>query len=449
MTASTPEEELTAFLAKHPDTKSVDAFLVDINGKAFGKRHQVADLETIVTKGSSICEAMQLTDINGIAWDTAGRGFADGDPDGPTVMVPGTLQPVPWAGEARAQCLMRFWDDGPLWFEPRAVLELIVERYQSLGLKPVTAIEIEFYLIDPARDAAGGPTPALAPGARHAAAQGNVFNMAELDAFSTIIDAIHVACTAQGVPVTTIIKEYGPGQYEINLAHLADPIAAADHAALLRRTVTGVAQAQGMEATFMAKPYGPDSGSGMQVNLSFEDESGAGVFGGPGGDAILANVIGGMQSMQAETMAIFAPNLNAFRRFEPDQFTPVTSDWGEDNRSVAFRVPAASGPARRVEHRIAGADANPYLVMAAVLAAAHHGITNKLTPTPMVSGNAGAEVDPDLPLTLWSALDRMAAGATLPDYFEQRYIDAYIHAKQAEFDAFMADIHPREHEWYL
>ena len=199
----------------------------------------------------------------------------------------------------------------------------------------------------------------------------------------------------------------------------------------------------------MAKPYGPDSGSGMQVNLSFEDESGAGVFGGPGGDAILANVIGGMQAMQAETMAIFAPNLNAFRRFEPDQFTPVTSDWGEDNRSVAFRVPAASGPARRVEHRIAGADANPYLVMAAVLAAAHHGITNKLTPTPMVSGNAGAEVDPDLPLTLWSALDRMAAGTTLPDYFEQRYIDAYIHAKQAEFDAFMADIHPREHEWYL
>lgn len=449
MTTPSPEEELAAFLAKHPETKSIDTFLIDINGKAFGKRHPVADLAGIVTKGSSICAAMQLTDINGVAWDTAGRGFADGDPDGLTVMVPGSLQPVPWAGEPRAQCLMRFWDDGPLWFEPRAVLERVVVRFQDLGLKPVTAIEIEFYLIDPARDQAGAPMPAPAPGANHAATQGNVFNMAELDAYSTVIDAIHAACTAQGVPVTTIIKEYGPGQYEINLAHLADSVAAADHAALLRRTVTGVARAQGMEATFMAKPYGPESGSGMQVNLSFETEDSASVFGSPDGDALLANVVGGMQAMQAETMALLAPNLNAFRRFEPDQFTPVTSDWGEDNRSVAFRVPAASGPARRVEHRVAGADANPYLVMAAVLTAAHHGITNKLTPSPKVSGNAGAEVDPDLPLTLWSALERMRAGALLPEYFEQRYIDAYIHAKQAEFDAFMADIHPREHEWYL
>ncbi len=449
MTTLTPEEELATFLAAHPDTKSIDAFLIDINGKAFGKRHPVADLEGIVTGGSSICAAMQLTDINGIAWDTAGRGFADGDPDGPTVMVPGTLAPVPWAGEPRAQCLMRFWDDGPLWFEPRAVLERVVARFDELGLKPVTAIEIEFYLIASTRDDAGGPTPARAPGANHAAEQGNVFNMAELDAYSPVIDAIHAACHAQGVPATTIIKEYGPGQYEVNLAHLSDPVAAADHAALLRRAVTGVARAQGMDATFMAKPYGADSGSGMQVNLSFEALDGSTVFGGPGGDAMLAKVVGGMQAMQAEAMAIFAPNVNAFRRFEPDQFTPVTSDWGEDNRSVAFRVPAASGRARRVEHRVAGADANPYLVMAAVLAAAHHGITHNLTPTPKASGNAGAEVDPNLPLTLWSALDRMRIGALLPSYFEQRYIDAYRHAKQAEFDAFMADIHPREHEWYL
>lgn len=449
MTTPSPAEELAAFLAAHPDTKSVDAFLIDINGKAFGKRHPVADLEGIVTGGSSICAAMQLTDINGIAWDTAGRGFADGDPDGPTVMVPGTLRPVPWAPEPRAQCLLRFWDDGPLWFEPRTVLERVAARFHALGLKPVTAIEIEFYLIEPTRTEDGGPRPARVPGANHAAAQGNVFNMAELDAYSPVIDAIHAACAAQGVPVTTIIKEYGPGQYEINLAHLADPVAAADHAALLRRAVTGVARAQGLDATFMAKPYGADSGSGMQANLSFEAADGASAFGGPGGDALLANTVAGLQAMQAETMAIFAPNMNAFRRFQPDQFTPVTSDWGEDNRSVAFRVPAASGPARRVEHRIAGADANPYLVMAAVLAAAHHGITHKLTPTPRVSGNAGAEADPTLPFTLWSALDRMAAGALLPDYFEQRYIDAYIHAKQAEFDAFMADIHPREHEWHL
>ena len=448
MTTESPAEELAAFLAAHPDARSVDAFLIDMNGKAFGKRHPVADLEGIVTGGSSICAAMQLTDINGVAWDTAGKGFSDGDPDMATVMVPGTLQPVPWAPEPRAQCVMRFWDDGPLWHDPRAVLERVVARFGELGLTPVAAIELEFYLIDAARGDAGAPLPPRAPGGR-LSDRGHVFNMDELDAFGPVIDAIRDACLAQGLPVTTIIKEYGPGQYEMNLAHVADAVQAADHAALMRRAAVGAARAAGYDATFMAKPYGADSGSGMQVNLSFQTAEGANAFDAPGGDADLGHAIAGMQAMQAETMAIFAPNFHSYRRFEPDQFTPVTGDWGGDNRSVAFRAPAASGPTKRIEHRIAGADANPYLVMAAVLAAAHHGITNRLTPSPKAEGNAGAAVDADLPLTLWSALDRMGQATLLPDYVEQRYIDAYIHAKQAEFDAFMAEIHPREHDWYL
>lgn len=447
MTTKSPEEELAAFLARHPDTRSVDAFLIDMNGKAFGKRHPVADLESLVIGGSSICAAMQLTDINGVAWDTAGKGFSDGDPDMSTIMVPGTLQPVPWASEPRAQCLMRFWDNGPLWHDPRAVLEGVLARFADLDLTPVAAIELEFYLIDAERGDAGAPQPPRAAGGK-ISDRGHVFNMDELDAFGPVIDAIRDACLAQGLPATTIIKEYGPGQYEMNLAHVADAVQAADHAALMRRAVVSAARSAGYDATFMAKPYDAESGSGMQVNLSFEAE-GANAFNGPEGDALLAHVAAGFQAMQAEAMAIFAPNFHSYRRFEPDQFTPVTGDWGGDNRSVAFRAPASAGPARRIEHRIAGADANPYLVMAAVLAGAHHGIANRLTPTPQATGNAGAEVDETLPLTLWAALERMGQATLLPDYVEQRYIDAYRHAKQAEFDAFMAEIHPREHTWYL
>lgn len=449
MTSPSQDDELAAFLAAHPQTRAVDAFLIDINGKAFGKRHPVADLEGIFARGSSICAAMQLTDINGVAWDTAGKGFSDGDPDMPTIMVPGTLQPVPWASEPRAQCLMRFWEDGPLWHDPRAVLEGVAARFGDIGLTPVAAIELEFYLIDTERSGGGAPQPPRPPKGGRRSDRGHVFNMDELDAYGPVIDAIRDACLAQGLPVTTIIKEYGPGQFEMNLNHMADPVQAADHAALLRRAVVGAARAARYDATFMAKPYGPESGNGMQVNLSFQTSAGANAFDGATGDALLAQAVAGMQAMQAETMAVLAPNVHSYRRFEPDQFTPVTGDWGGDNRSVAFRAPASSGPAKRIEHRIAGADANPYLVMAAVLAAAHHGMTRKLTPTPQASGNAGAQIDPNLPLTLWSALDRMRAGALLPDYFEPRYIDAYLHAKQAEFDAFMADIHPREHEWYL
>ncbi|MEM7190978.1 MAG: glutamine synthetase, partial [Pseudomonadota bacterium] len=211
------------------------------------------------------------------------------------------------------------------------------------------------------------------------------------------------------------------------------------------------ARAHGMDATFMSKPFQEDSGSGLQINLSLQTEDGANAFdpARPHGDALHGHAVAGMQAMLAQSLAIFAPNFHAYRRFEPDQFTPVTLDWGDNNRSVAFRVPASDGPGRRIEHRAAGAEANPYLVMAAVLAAAHHGITGKLAPTEKAGGNAGAEADPSLPNTLWAALAAMSDADILPDYFERRYIDAYVHAKQAEFDAFLADILPREHDWYL
>lgn len=440
-----------AFLAAHPDIRHVDAFLIDLSGKAFGKRYPAADLPELLTAGSSMCAAMQLTDVNGVCWDTAGLGFSDGDPDAPVIAIPGTLAPVPWASEPRAQVMMRFWDGGPLWYEPRSVLERVAARFAELRLTPVAAVELEFYLIDAARTAEGGPLPPAAPGSGRRPHAGAVFSMEELERFGPVVDAIEAACRAQGLPVTTVAKEYGPGQYEINLAHRADAVAAADHAALMRRAVVATTRAQGYDATFMSKPYPGESGSGLQINLSFLDETGANAFDPrrPDGDRRLGAAVAGMQAMLAETMALFAPTFHAFRRFEPDQFTPVTRDWGENNRSVAFRVPASTPENRRIEHRAAGAEANPYLAMAAVLAAAHHGLAADLTPTAMAEGNAGAEADPDLPLKIWSALDRMAAARRLPDYFEPRYIEAYVHARRAELDAFLAEILPREHHWHL
>ena len=148
-------------------------------------------------------------------------------------------------------------------------------------------------------------------------------------------------------------------------------------------------------------------------------------------------------------MALLAPNLNAHRRFAPDQFVPVNTSRGTNNRSVAFRVPAGEGAARRIEHRIAGAEANPYLVMAAVLAGVHHGIAKGLAPTPPSDGNAGAVADPDLPLKLWTALDRLEASEFWADWLGPRYPAAYAAIKRAELDAFLGEVLPREHEWYL
>jgi glutamine synthetase len=167
------------------------------------------------------------------------------------------------------------------------------------------------------------------------------------------------------------------------------------------------------------------------------------------GDATLAHAVGGLQATMAEAMAIFAPNINVYRRFKPDQFVPVTRDWGENNRSVAFRLPIGDDGSRRLEHRVAGAEANPYLVMAAVLAGVHYGLTNKLDPGDKHAGNAGAEVDADLPLTPWDAFRAIEDAKILPGYLGADYPKIYARVKKAEFEAFMENTFVREFEWYL
>lgn len=445
--------EADAFLAAHPETRHLDAFIVDLCGNAVGKRFPAGEIRKLYAGGSSLCAAMQLVDVRGNTWDTAGLGFSDGDPDAPAMPVPGTLVPVPWAPEPRAQCLLSLSEPGgtaPLWYDPRVLLERVAGRFAELGLTPVAAVELEFYLIDRERGEDGAPRPPASPRTGRRDWAGKVFGLEVLEEFGGVLGAIEAAALAQGLPVTTITSEYGPGQFEINLAHLPDPVRAADHAALLRRAVRETARAMGMDATFLSKPYGEMSGSGLQINLSLADGEGN-VFDPrrDGGDLRLGQAIAGMQVALAESMAVFAPNVNVYRRFAANQFTPVTTDWGVNNRSVAFRVPESAPEDRRVEHRAGGADANPYLVMAAVLAAAHHGLARELTPSAPGSGNMGAEVDPDLPLRLWSALDRMERAAILPDYLGQRYVDAYVHLKRAEMEAFLAAILLREYEWYL
>lgn len=206
-----------------------------------------------------------------------------------------------------------------------------------------------------------------------------------------------------------------------------------------------------MDASFMSKPFAEESGSGLHVHLSLQNASGENVF-DPSrndGDALLGQAVAGLQATMAESMAIFAPNINVYRRFKPDQFVPVTRDWGENNRSVAFRLPIGEGQNRRLEHRVAGAEANPYLVLAAVLAGVHYGLTNALDAGEKVAGNAGAETDASLPLTPWDAFRAIADAEILPQYLGADYPKIYAEVKHAEFEAFMTETFTREFDWYL
>ena len=400
--AMTAPAELVAYLARHPETRFVDAVLYDLCGTAIGKRVPARDAEKLWSSGVAFCAGITTLDALGTCWDVNGIGFSDGDPDATSYPLPGTLVPVPWAEVPTAQVQIAPAPpegEAAWWFDPRAILQSVVARFAELGLRPVVANELEFYFVDPKRDDKGRISPALPARSGRAPEAPRVLAFDKLDEWAGILAEIDAACIAQGVPAGAATAEYGGAQFEVNLAHLDDPVVACDHALMLRRIVKGVAVKHGLEATFMSKPFADQSGSGLHIHASLIDAAGRNVFDEttPDGDRMLGHAIAGLQATTYDAMGFFAPNINAYRRFAANQFVPVNTSWGINNRSVSFRVPMGGGRARRIEHRIAGADANPYLVMAAMLAGVHHGIANKLAPTPPSTGNAGEEADPEMP----------------------------------------------------
>ncbi|MGR3913483.1 MAG: glutamine synthetase family protein [Gammaproteobacteria bacterium] len=263
------------------------------------------------------------------------------------------------------------------------------------------------------------------------------------------------ACARQGIVTGAISAEYAPGQFEINLRHSDAPLDAADQCALFRRVVQCVARKHGMRATFMAKPRAGESGNGLHLHISLLDAHGNNVFDGGGayGDlqcaaAPLLHAIGGMRKLMPESMALFAPNINSYRRFVADSYVPVSPSWAFENRSVAIRIPKSAGAARRIEHRVSGADANPYLALAALLAGIHFGLRERIDPGAPAHGNAGARPDPAVPFELQSALAACRDAHVLPGYFGARYLRAYTSCKTNEYRAFAAAGHSEAH-WYL
>ncbi|MGZ5940056.1 MAG: glutamine synthetase family protein [Rhizomicrobium sp.] len=445
--------EFEALVQRHPGLESVDAVLVDICGAIRGKRLPIADAHRLFETGMQLPKSVYLMDAKGEMVNPFGRGFGDGDPDGTAWPVPGTISCVWGEGPKRAQMLttMRNEDGTPTAGEPRAALEHALDRFADLRLTPVVALELEFYLIDRARDSEGSPQTPLNPRTGVRERDNAVYSIDDLDRYRVFLTALNEAARIQNVPVSAASSEYAPGQFEINLHHQSDARIAADHAVLLKQIVREAARATGLEATFMAKPHPERIGSGLHIHASIVDEAGNNIFddGSAEGSDRLRHAIGGLQALMPESMALFAPSLNSYRRFQPDMFAPVNRRWGVNNRSAGLRIPVSPGEARRVEHRVSGADANPYFALAAVLAGLHHGLFNKLDPGPAATGNVSREPDLALPFTIDDALARLAAATVLESYLGQETVSLYGETKRLEVARFRKIISPAEYDWYL
>ncbi|PWE57886.1 glutamine synthetase [Metarhizobium album] len=440
------------FLRENPDIEVLEAFVIDVNGVPRGKwipRERALD---VLTKGMAIPRSVYALDVWGRDVNTAGLAEGTGDPDGICFPVPETLSRVTWLNRPTAQVMLAMHNaDGSRFFaDPRQTLADVLDRYKKVGLTPVVATELEFYLIDPVRSALDPVRPPNSREGRWHTGQTQVLSISELQDFEEVFHDISIACKAQKVAADTTLRENGPGQYEINLNHVPDALQAADYAVLLKRIVKGVARKHDLDATFMAKPYGRQAGSGMHVHFSVLDENGRNIYVGEDGPAdTLMHSVGGLLANMGESMAVFAPHANSYRRLRPSEHAPTYASWGFDNRSAAVRVITASKPATRIEHRVAGSDTNPYLVLAMILNAALTGMKEKLQPGGAITGDEHAINHEPLPTNWDYALQRFAKSSFAYATLGQKYRALYTACKQQELSEFSLRVTDVEYDAYI
>lgn len=439
-------------LAQMPDCEQIDLLLPDMNGLLRGKRITRDALDKVYRDGVCLPMSLIATDITGNTVEETGLGYDIGDEDRICRPVPGSLRPIPWQHRPMAQLLLQMEDGRGGLFEanPREVLKRVVARFTERGLTPVVAVELEFYLLDAELTHDGRPQTSVNPATGERNRSTQVYYMQDLNDYQAFTDAVADACAAQGIPADTAVAEYAPGQFEINLKHRADAVAACDDALLLRRAIKATAEEQGMIASFMAKPFADQAGSGTHIHVSVLDDAGNNLFAcDPAApSATLRHAVAGLQRASADCMLLFAPHANSYRRFVLNAFVPLNDAWGFNNRTVAMRIPHSDPANTRIEHRIAGADANPYLVTAAVLAGILQGLDDQGDPGAPVVGNA-YEQTAHRELFWHDTIRGFQASGFVARHFGESFRHIYGQQKLKELRSFSREVTTLEYDWYL
>lgn len=429
-------QELNDFFQRH-QVRDVECMFPDISGYPRGKLMPASSF----ARGDElrIAQAIPMQAITGEY--SLNPVFPDTDPDIRLVPDYSSVKLIPWSNVPRAFAIHDCYElDGSLCqFAPRSLLKNVLARYTALGLTPVLAPEIEFYLTAPN---ANPDLPLSAPVARNGRVENgqSAFSMNMLNELAPFWDEFNAALDALGIQADTWIHEVGRSQYEINLVH-GDPLALADQAFLFKYAAKEIAIKHGINAVFMAKPIAGEAGSSMHLHQSVVDEQGRNIFCNPDGSNSknFHYFIGGLQRYLPDMMLMFAPSVNSFRRYISGSQAPVNLHWGVDNRTTGLRVPLGGPAARRVENRIAGADANPYLAIAASLAAGLAGIQEQIMPGAAVDGSAYA-CSHDLAPGFMAALAQMEASPLARSLLGDAFVTGYCAVKQVEYQSYLYEI---------
>lgn len=429
---SAPENS-AQWLLDNPQIHTIRIATSDVNGVPRGKRLPIPSALKTLKDGSRMPLSVLNLDVWGEDIEDSPLVFESGDGDGIIRPTERGFVPMPWLDTPSA--LLPHWsfnEDGtPFDGDPRHALRLIKDRYAAKGLTPVVAVELEFFLIDDSGETLQVP---LCPRSNKRNTRSDILSIAALDAYDGFFSDLYDACRAMDVPADAAISEGGLGQFEINLMHQSDPLRAADDAWLFKMLVKGLARKHGMAASFMAKPYADSAGSGMHAHFSVLDAEGENIFndGSAQGSDQLRHAVAGCMAAMAQSTLVFAPHANSYARLVPGAHAPTGICWAYENRTTALRIPGGSPSARRIEHRIAGGDVNPYLALAAILGAALNGIEDAQEPVPAITGNAYDQDLPQVPSDWDAAITAFANGDQVKRIFAPQMIDNIVYTKRQE-----------------
>ena len=447
--------EAEAFLAARPEIEAFDIVLHDSNGIGRGKIIRRHELLSIYKGGRHMPISILGLDICGEDVHETGLIWDQGDGDVRAWPIPGTLVPLHGTNPPRGELfLSQYTLDGvPMTSDPRHALQRQIDAMAGEGLYPAGAFELEFFLLANDRDADGYVRPAAAVLDGRRSDKTEVYSVDHLHGMEPLFSEIYAGAAKAGIKAETVISEYAPGQYELTLHYRTDVMQAADDLVRLKRIVRLTARRFGVTACFMAKPIEKYAGSGMHFHVSLQDGQGRNVFAeaeeGKWNQAIL-HALGGMRVTMGESMLVFAPHANSWRRFANQSYAPVSTNWGVNNRSVALRIPAGALAARRIEHRPSGVDANPYLVAATILAAIRHGLKHQIDPGPETTGN-GYEDDEaaTIPRDWRSAIEVAQKSTFLKDALGEDMHRTFTAVKAAEYARVARTIADVDYDLYL
>lgn len=417
-------------------THTISMGVGDLNGIMRGKRIPASHWETVCKNGNAMSIALFAIDMTCDVWDTPYVNFGNGYPD---LHVFPIEQPVslPWEpGVAFCMGRAEGMDHKPVPLDPRTALLAQMERASSMGLDIQAGTELEFYLLDPETR-------------KPKDSDIQVYSLVRAAQMEHVLGAIRQQINETGIPIEQSNPEYAPGQVEVNTRY-DDALVSADRVVAFRTLVKQLADQHGYMATFMAKPFYEHSGNGFHVHYSVWQE-GRNVLSDNGKISQLGrHFIAGLQKRMAETALCGSPTPNGYKRRQPYSFCPINNSWGYDNRTVGLRVIEGSDSAVRVEKRDAGADANPYLLLATDIAAGLDGIEQKLEPTEACLGNAYEEGEcSPIPVFMSEALPLARESEFMKNVLGEHLHELLCQQAEREVEFISAQVTPVEFDRYV